>query len=59
MLDPLQLAHVKLIRAQCLAEAGFPAEAASALAAVLRGGGVPTTTGNYAGRRYGIAEDDD
>lgn len=50
-LDPLQLVQVKLARAECLAEAGFPAEAASALAGVLSGGSTPKTTGDYAGRR--------
>lgn len=51
LLDPLQLIRVKIARVECLAQAGFPAEAASALAAVLQGGGTATTTGNYAGRR--------
>lgn len=50
-LDPLHLARVKLARAECLTAAGFPAEAASALAAVLTGGNTPTTIGEYAGRR--------
>lgn len=50
-LDPLQLVRVQLARAECLAEAGFPAEAASALAAVLSGGSTPKTTAGYAGRR--------
>lgn len=50
-LDPLQLVRVKLARVECLAEAGFPAEAASALAGVLSGKGTPKTTGGYAGRR--------
>lgn len=51
-LDPLQLVRVKLARMDCLSKAGFPAEAASALAGVLSGGGTPKTTGGYAGRRY-------
>lgn len=51
-LDPLQLVRVRLARAECLAEAGFPAEAASALAGVLSGKNTPKTTGGYAGRRY-------
>ncbi|CAM9264298.1 unnamed protein product, partial [Ectocarpus sp. 12 AP-2014] len=50
-LDPLQLVRVQLARAECLAEAGLPAEAASALAAVLSGGSTPKTTAGYAGRR--------
>lgn len=50
-LDPLQLVRVQLARAECLAEAGFPAEAASALAGVLSGKSTPKTTGGYAGRR--------
>ncbi|CAB1113909.1 unnamed protein product [Ectocarpus sp. CCAP 1310/34] len=53
-LDPLQLVRVQLARAECLAEAGFPAEAASALAAVLSGGSTPKTTAGYAGRRYNV-----
>lgn len=53
-LDPLQLARVRLARVECLAGGGFPAEAASALAAVLTGGGTPKTTGDYAGRRCHI-----
>lgn len=51
-LDPLQLVRVKLARAECLAGAGFPAEAASALAGVLSGKSTPKTIGGYAGRRY-------
>lgn len=51
LLDPLKLVHVKLARAQCLAKAGFPAEAASALAAILKGGGSTFTSGSYAGAR--------
>lgn len=51
-LDLRQLARVKLARVECSAEAGFPAEAASMLAAVLTGGGVPVTTADYAGRRF-------
>lgn len=50
-LNSVQLARVKLARAECLMEAGFPAEAASALAAVLTGASAPFTTGDYAGRR--------
>lgn len=50
-LDALQLARARLARAECLADAGFPAEAASVLAAVLKGGDTPKTTGDYAGRR--------
>ncbi|CAM9352028.1 unnamed protein product, partial [Ectocarpus sp. 13 AM-2016] len=50
-LDPLQLVRAQLARAECLAEAGFPAEAASALAAVLSGGSTPKTSAGYAGRR--------
>eukprot|EP00752_Nemacystus_decipiens_P012187 g10805.t1 len=50
-LDPLQLVRVRLARTECLAEAGFPAEAASALAGVLSGKSTPKTTGGYAGRR--------
>lgn len=50
-LDPLQLVRARLARVECLAEAGFPAEAASALAGVLSGGCTPQTTGGYAGRR--------
>ncbi|CAM9209213.1 unnamed protein product [Ectocarpus sp. 4 AP-2014] len=50
-LDPLHLVRVQLARVECLAEAGFPAEAASALAAVLSGGSTPKTTAGYAGRR--------
>ncbi|CAN0183838.1 unnamed protein product, partial [Pylaiella littoralis] len=49
-LNPLQLVRVKLARAECLAEAGFPAEAASALAGVLSGKSTPKTTGGFAGR---------
>ena len=56
-MDPRQLARVKLARVECLAEAGFPAEAASALAAVLTGACVPVTTGDYAGRRYSDTSD--
>lgn len=51
LLDPVKLVHVKLARAQGLAKAGFPAEAASALAAVLKGGGSAFTSGSYAGAR--------
>lgn len=54
-LDPLQLVQVKLARAECLAEAGLPAEAASALAGVLSGRSTPKTTGDYAGRRYRVS----
>lgn len=50
-LDPLQLARVRLARVECLAEAGLPAEATSALAGVLSGRSTPKTTGDYAGRR--------
>lgn len=51
-MDPRQLTRVKLARVECSAEAGFPAEAASMLSAVLTGGGAPVTTANYAGRRF-------
>eukprot|EP00903_Cladosiphon_okamuranus_P012352 g11581.t1 len=50
-LDPLQLVRAKLARVECLAEAGFPAEAAAALAGVLSGKSTPKTTGGYACRR--------
>ncbi|CAM9390873.1 unnamed protein product, partial [Hapterophycus canaliculatus] len=52
--DPLQYVRVKLARMECLAKAGFPAEAASALAGVLSGRGIPKTTGGYAGRRESL-----
>ncbi|CAM9135050.1 unnamed protein product [Scytosiphon promiscuus] len=55
-LDPLQLVRAKLERTECLAKAGFPAEAASALAGVLSGGDTPKTTGGYAGRREAVVE---
>ncbi|CAM9247576.1 unnamed protein product, partial [Ectocarpus fasciculatus] len=58
-LDPLQLVRVQLARAECLAEAGFPAEAASALAAVLSGGSTPKTTAGYAGRRDNVSSSKD
>ncbi|CAM9226721.1 unnamed protein product, partial [Choristocarpus tenellus] len=48
-LEPLHLIRARLKRVQCLAEAGFPAGAVSALASVLRGGGLPETTGFYTG----------
>lgn len=53
-MDPLQLARARLARVECLTQAGFIAEAASAFAAVLTGKSVPTTTGDYAGRRYTV-----
>lgn len=54
-MDPLQLVQVKLARAECLAEAGLPGEASSALAGVLSGGSMPKTTGDYAGRRCHVS----
>ncbi|CAM9508779.1 unnamed protein product, partial [Discosporangium mesarthrocarpum] len=48
-LEPIHVVRARLQRVQCLAEAGFPAEAASILSSVLRGGELPGTVGGYAG----------